>query len=160
KLLLEQGDVGFEKLQSVFAAVRMWGGGISLAYALQGAVSLAAIGSVALVWHSRCDHDLKAALLITAVLLGSPHVLDYDLLILAPAIAFIVSAGRTSGFRDYDISLLAFVWIAPLFARAVASACFIPLGLIAIATLFALAMQHLMHDHAMQSPARTRIAQA
>ena len=32
KLLLEQGDVGFEKLQSAFAAVRMWGGGVSLAY--------------------------------------------------------------------------------------------------------------------------------
>jgi alpha-1,2-mannosyltransferase len=158
KLLLEQGDVGFEKLQSVFAAVRTWGGGVSLAYALQGAVSLAALGSVALVWRSRCDHDLKAALLITAVLLGSPHVLDYDLLILAPAIAFLVSASRTSGFRDDDISLLAFVWIAPLFARAVAGSISVPLGLIAVVTIFALAMQHLMRDRAMQSFAS--IAQA
>jgi hypothetical protein len=160
KLLLEQGDVGFEKLQSVFAAVRIWGGGISLAYAMQGAVSLAALGSVALVWRSRCDHDLKAALLIAAVLLGSPHVLDYDLLILAPAIAFLVSASRISGFRDYNISLLAFVWIAPLFARAVAGACFIPLGLIAVVTIFALAMQQVIHDRAVLFLARTRIAQA
>jgi hypothetical protein len=160
KLLLEQGDVGFEKLQSVFAAVRMWGGGISLAYALQGAVSLAALGSVALAWRLLCDHDLKAALLIVATLLGSPHVLDYDLLILAPAIAFLVSASAIGGFRNSDISLLAFAWIVPLFARAVAGACFIPLGLIAIATLFALAMQHLIHDHAMQLLARARIAQA
>ena len=160
KLLLEQGDVGFEKLQSMFAAVRMWGGGISLAYALQGAVSLMALGSVALVWRSRSDHDLKAALLMTAVLLGSPHVLDYDLLVLAPAIAFLVSASRISGFRDDDISLLAFVWIAPLFARAVAGSIGIPLGLIAVVTIFVLAMQHLMRDHVMQSLARERIAQA
>lgn len=160
KLLLEQGDVGFEKLQSVFAAVRMWGGGISLAYALQGAMSLAALGSVALVWRSLCDHDLKAALLIIATLLGSPHVLDYDLLILAPAIAFLVSASAISGFRNYEISLLAFVWIVPLFARAVAGLIGIPLGLIAIATLFALAMQHLIHDRAMHSLAPPRIAQA
>ena len=99
-------------------------------------------------------------MLITAVLLGSPHVLDYDLLILAPAIAFLISASRISGFRDYNISLLAFVWIAPLFARAVAGACFIPLGFIAIATLFVLAMQHLTHDGAVQPLAREPIAQA
>jgi alpha-1,2-mannosyltransferase len=160
KLLLEQGDVGFAKLQSVFAAVRLWGGGISLAYAMQGAVSLMALGSVALAWRSSCDHDLKAALLIVATLLGSPHVLDYDLLILAPAIAFLVCASRISGFRDYDISVLAFAWIVPLFARAAASACFIPIGLIAVVTLFAHAMQHLMRDRAMQSLARARIAQA
>ena len=36
KLLLEQGDVGFEKLQSVFAAIRLWGGGVPLAYACAG----------------------------------------------------------------------------------------------------------------------------
>jgi hypothetical protein len=51
RLLLEQGDVGFEKLQSVFAAVRMWGGGISLAYAVQAAASLTAVGSVAWLWR-------------------------------------------------------------------------------------------------------------
>jgi len=160
KLLLEQGDVGFEKLQSVFAAVRMWGGGISLAYALQGAVSLTALGSVALAWRSRTDDDLKAALLIVATLLGSPHVLDYDLVIFAPAIAFLVSASRAGGFRDYDISLLAFAWIAPLFARAIAGACGIPLGLITIAILFVLAMQHVMRGRAISSLTRPRIAQA
>ncbi len=52
KLLLEQGDVGFEKLQSVFAAIRLWGGGISLAYAVQAAASLIAIGGVAWMWRS------------------------------------------------------------------------------------------------------------
>jgi alpha-1,2-mannosyltransferase len=160
KLLLEQGDVGFEKLQSVFAAIRMWGGGISLAYALQGAVSLATLGSVALAWRSTADFDLKAALLIIATLLGSPHVLDYDLVIFAPSIAFLVSTSRTNGFRDYDISLLAFAWVVPLFARAVAGACSIPLGLAAVAMLFVIAMQHVMRDRAIPSLASATIAQA
>src|SRR5262249_16495673 len=123
--------------------------------ALQAAVSLTALAGVALAWRSRCDHDLKAALLTVATLLGSPHVLDYDLLILAPAIAFLVSASRTGGFREYDISLLAFAWIAPLFARAIASACSIPLGLVAIAALFVLAMQHIMRDRATPSLAHS-----
>jgi hypothetical protein len=141
KLLLEQGDVGFEKLQSAFAAVRMWGGGLSLAYAVQGAVTLTAICGVAWTWRTSADRDLKAALLIVATLLASPHVLDYDLTILGPAIAFIVAAGHTSGLRDYDISLLAAAWIAPLLARAVAGATGIPIGLITLVVLYALVMR-------------------
>jgi alpha-1,2-mannosyltransferase len=141
KLLLEQGDVGFEKLQSAFAAVRMWGGGLSLAYAVQGAVTLTAICGVAWTWRTSADRDLKAALLIVATLLASPHVLDYDLTILGPAIAFIVAAGHTSGLRDYDISLLAAAWIAPLLARAVAGATGIPIGLITLVVLYGLVMR-------------------
>ncbi len=41
-VVLEQGGTGWYKIQSVFSWVRMWGGGITLAYALQGAVTLAA----------------------------------------------------------------------------------------------------------------------
>jgi hypothetical protein len=42
------------------------GGGISLAYALQDAVSPAAFGSIALVGRTASDHGLKATLLIAA----------------------------------------------------------------------------------------------
>src|SRR5262245_50493494 len=34
-VVLEQGDTGWHKIQSVFSVVRMWGGGIALAYAIQ-----------------------------------------------------------------------------------------------------------------------------
>ena len=103
KLLLEQGDVGLEKLQSVFAAVRMWGGGVPVAYVVQGAVSAATVFGTAWIWRSSCDIELKSALLAIATLLASPHVLDYDLMILALAIAFTVSArscGRIPRLRD------------------------------------------------------------
>ena len=40
-VLLEQGEVGFHKMQSVFAWVRLWGGPVTLAYAIQGIVTLA-----------------------------------------------------------------------------------------------------------------------
>jgi hypothetical protein len=96
---------------------------------------------VAWTWRTSADRDLKAALLIVATLLASPHVLDYDLTILGPAIAFIVAAGHTSGLRDYDISLLATAWIAPLLARAVAGATGIPIGLITLVVLYALVMR-------------------
>ncbi len=51
-LLLEQGNVGFEKLQSAFAAVRMWGGGIALAYVVQACASVIALFSVTWAWRA------------------------------------------------------------------------------------------------------------
>jgi len=148
KVLLEQGDVGFEKLQSVFAAIRMWGGGVPLAYLVQGAASIAAIGGVAWLWRTSSDRDLKAALLMIATLLASPHALDYDLTILGPAIAFFIASSRSNGFRDFDISLLAAAWVTPLLARGIAGLTGIPLGLVAIVALYALTMRHGMRDRA------------
>jgi len=171
-LLLEQGNVGFEKLQSVFAAVRMWGGGISLAYVVQAAASVIALFGVAWAWHSTShptshptwracsNRDLKAALLIVATLLASPHVLDYDLTTLAPAIAFIVASRWRGGFRNYDVSVLAAAWFAPLLARAIAGATGVPLGLIAVAMLYILTMRHAMRDRSMPSLEASGIAQA
>ena len=156
KILLEQGDVGFEKLQSVFAAIRMWGGGVPLAYWVQGAASFAAIGGVAWAWRTPDDRETRAALLMIATLLASPHALDYDLTILGPAIAFLVAARWPDGFRSFDISLLAAAWITPLFARGIAGLTGIPPGLIAITALYALTMRHALGDRA----AATGIAQA
>jgi hypothetical protein len=68
-------------------------------------------------------------------------VLDYDLTILGPAIAFIVAASYASDWRDYDISLLAAAWISPLLARALAGATGIPIGLITLVVLYALVMR-------------------
>jgi alpha-1,2-mannosyltransferase len=146
KLLLEGGDVGFEKLQSVFAAARMWGGGIPLAYAVQGVASAAAVCGTAWVWRSSGDRDLKGALLIIATLLASPHVLDYDLMMLAPAIAFTVSAGIAGGFRDYEISVLAAAWIVPLLSRSIAGVTGIPLGLLVLLALYVVTLRRAAAD--------------
>jgi alpha-1,2-mannosyltransferase len=146
KLLLEGGDVGFEKLQSVFAAARMWGSGIPLAYAVQGIASAAAACGTAWVWRSSSDRDLKGALLIIATLLASPHVLDYDLMMLAPAIAFTVSAGMAGGFRDYEISVLAGAWIVPLLSRSIAGVTGIPLGLLVLLALYIFTLRRAAAD--------------
>jgi hypothetical protein len=161
KLLLEQGDVGFEKLQSVFAAIRLWGGGISLAYAVQGAISLLAIGGVAWMWRSSPDRNLKAALLMVATLLGSPHVLDYDLTILGPAMAFMAASIYASGgVLHYEISLLAMAWITPLVARAIAGASGLPIGLITIVALYGVVMRRATEKRTAPVIAASGIAQA
>ncbi|HLG80246.1 MAG TPA: glycosyltransferase family 87 protein [Bradyrhizobium sp.] len=138
KLLLEEGSVGFEKLQSAFAAVRMWGGSIGLAYAVQGAVAAAAICATARVWYLDQSREVKAALLLAGTTLASPHILDYDLMLLAPAMAFFIANRSSSQFRNYEISLLAAVWTAPLLARTVAGLVALPVGFLANLVLFVL----------------------
>jgi len=158
-LLLEQGNVGFEKLQSVFAAVRLWGGGVPSAYALQGIVSAAAVLSTGWIWRSPCELDLKAALLVIATLLASPHVLDYDLVMLAPAIAFMVRHGINRGFGDYEISLLVAAWIVPLLTRGIAGITGIPLGLLVLLTLYLFVLRRAAVDRHGLSMGAPRIAQ-
>jgi len=143
KVLLEQGSVGFEKLQSAFAAVRLWGGSVPLSYAVQGAVSALAVLATAWGWRMSDNRALKAALLVSATALTSPHLLDYDLVLLAPALAFLTVVIRDDGARDYDKSLMALIWIAPLLARSVAGLVGIPLGLLATLALFTLILRRL-----------------
>lgn len=158
--LLEQGDVGFEKLQSAFAAVRMWGGGVPLAYAVQTAVTLAAVGATALIWRARLDHAQKAAMLGVAALIASPHVLDYDLTLLGIAMAYIAASGLARGFRDGEITLLAVAWITPLIARGIAGASGIPLGFIVQIALLALVLRRAAADAASVSAHARSVAQA
>jgi hypothetical protein len=70
--------------------------------------------------------------------LASPHILDYDLMLLAPSLAFFVAARSDAHFRNYEISLLALVWIAPLIARTMAGLTAVPIGFLACLTLFVL----------------------
>lgn len=146
EVVLEAGDTGWEKIQSIFSAVRMWGGSVDAAYAAQAALALAVALSIAWLWRSRAADDLKAAALACACLLATPYVLDYDLVVLAVAIAFFARYGLAHGFRDYEISLLAFVWATPLVARSVAGAIHLPLGLLAMLAMYGLTMRRAVRD--------------
>jgi alpha-1,2-mannosyltransferase len=146
KVLLEQGSVGFEKLQSAFAVVRLLGGGVPLSYAVQGVVSALAVLATALTWRTSKNHALKAALLVAATALASPHLVDYDLVMLAPALAFLTHVMLEDGARNYEKSLMAFVWVAPLLVRSVAGLAGVPVGLLSTLTLFALVLRRLRSE--------------
>lgn len=137
-VVLEQGDTGWHKIQTVFSWIRMWGGQVSLAYAMQGAVTLTLAGSLVWLWRSRAAFELKAGALVLASLLATPYSLDYDMMVLAPAIAFLCSNGLTRGFAPYEKSMLAALWFVPLIARAAAEATLAPLGVITMGVAFVL----------------------
>jgi hypothetical protein len=157
-VVLEQGDTGWEKIQSVFSAVRMWGAGVGPAYAVQVALALLLAASLAWLWRSDAAYELKAAALATGSLLATPYVLDYDLVVLAVAIAFFVRHGLNRGFRDFEISLLAAAWIVPLLSRAIAGATGIPLGLLVMLALYVFTLRRALRDGA--TAGGHRLAQA
>jgi hypothetical protein len=158
-IVLEQGDTGWEKIQSIFSAARNFGANVPSAYAIQGALALLLAASIAWLWHSDAAFELKAAALALASLLATPYVLDYDLVVLAVAIAFFARHGLQHGFRDYEISLLAAAWLVPLLSRGIAGATGIPLGLMVMCAFYGFVLRRAVHDHAIANE-KHRLAQA
>jgi hypothetical protein len=161
-VVLEQGGTGWEKIQSIFSAARMWGAGVHLAYAVQTTLTLLLAASLAWLWQSDAAFELKASALATASLLATPYVLDYDLVVLAVALAFFVRYGLDRGFRSFEISLLAAAWIVPLLSRGIAGVSGIPLGLLVLLALYGVTLRRAMLDRELVSMAAGRhgIAQA
>jgi hypothetical protein len=145
-VVLEQGDTGWYKIQSVFAAVRMWGGSVPLAYAVQGLVTFGVAAALAWLWRSRAAFPLQAAALAIGCILATPYSLDYDLMLVAPAIAFIAADGLVRGFGPYEKTALAFLWIVPLVARSVALFTLVPLAVPAMVFAFALILHRAMTE--------------
>jgi len=145
-VVLEQGGIGWEKVQSVFSAMRMWDAGVHSAYAIQIALALMLAASLAWLWQSNAVFELKASALATASLLATPYVLDYDLVVLAVAIVFFVRHGMNRGFHDYEISLLAAAWFMPLLSRAIAGVTGIPIGLLVLLGLYVFIVQRAVRD--------------
>jgi hypothetical protein len=140
-IVLEQGSTGWERIQSVFAAVRMLGGGIGFAYAVQGVVALAAIAGSIWAWRTELPFELRAAILCLATLLVTPYLLDYDLVLLALPIAWLALDGRASGFLPWEKTVLSALWLLPLVSRAVGAAVHMPLGAPMLMLGFAIAMR-------------------
>jgi len=145
-VVLEQGGTGWYKIQSVFSWVRMWGGSIALAYAAQIALMLALAAALVWLWRSQASYPLKAAGLLIGSLLATPYSLDYDLMVLAPAIAYLCVDGIARGFAPYEKTALAGLWIVPLVARSIPQATLIPLAVPMMLLTMALMLRRAMND--------------
>jgi len=146
EVVLESNEIGWHKIQSVFSWVRMWGGDITLAYAVQGAVTVIAAASLAWLWRSRAAYPIKAAGLMIGTLLATPYSLDYDLMLLAPAIAYLAVDGAVRGFVPWEKTILAALWILPLVTRSVAQTTHIPLTVPTILLAFGLLLRRAMNQ--------------
>jgi len=145
-VVLEAGGTGWEKIQSIFSAVRMWGGSVPLAYAAQALLATTLAVTLAWLWHSDAAFELKAAALAVACLLATPYVLDYDLVVVGLAIAYLARLGLADGFRGFELSVLGASWIVPLFSRGIAQITGVPLGLLVLMLLYVVIIRHAWED--------------
>lgn len=139
--VLEAGETGWHKIQSVFAWTRMWGASVSFAYGAQLVAILGLAAGLIWLWRSGAAFALKAAALCIAALLATPYSLDYDMMMLAPAIALLICHGIAHDFAAWEKSALAGLWLVPLIARSVAEFALIPLGVPTVIVVFALILR-------------------
>jgi hypothetical protein len=137
-VVLEEGNTGFEKMQSVFALVRLWHGPVALAYAAQILSALLALTLAWRVWRGDAAMEIKGAVLCLAALLVTPYSLDYDLMLLAPAIALLSAHGIARGFFSWQAVLTASLWALPGLARPAAQHLLLPLAVPLMLALFLL----------------------
>jgi alpha-1,2-mannosyltransferase len=139
--VLEEGGTGWQKIQSMFAAVRMLGGSIGLAYAAQGVFAALAAAATVWIWRKPVDMALKGAALATATLMATPYVLDYDLVVLALPIAWLAAQGLRAGFLPWEKVTLLAAWLLPLFARMIGQGLHVPVAPLLLAALLAVILR-------------------
>jgi alpha-1,2-mannosyltransferase len=137
---LAEEMVGSEKMVSVFAAIRMLGGGASTAFAVQ-ACATAAVAIVVCHAARRADGAATGAMLAAAAPLASPFVLDYDLLVIAVPLAWTFAQARDTGFLPWEKTVLGAAFILPILARSIAALTGIPIAPAVLVLLLAVVVR-------------------
>ncbi|MCU0948476.1 MAG: DUF2029 domain-containing protein [Porphyrobacter sp.] len=102
-----KGLVGWHKMASVYAALRLAGAGPVLAWSAHIAIACAAALIVALVWRSNTMAlDAKAAMLAAGSVLISPYIYLYDTALLVLPFIWLARSGE-------DWRVLAVLWCIP-----------------------------------------------
>jgi hypothetical protein len=133
--MLAQGLNGFAKMPTVFAAVRLLGGGAGLAAAGQILVAVCVLAVVARLAVRRPGGGAEGAMMAAAALLISPWGFDYDFLVLAGPLAWMMRRAG-GGFLPWEKLSLAAAYLVPLAMRGVATSSGVPLGPPVLVLLF------------------------
>jgi hypothetical protein len=138
---LEEGWVSPEKMISLFSGVRLMGGQVALAYTLQAALSAAVLTVAVQVARQRPGGAAEVALMAAAAMLATPFLLDYDLVVTAVPLAWMLVAGSRGGFLPWEKVLLLLLLVWPLVTRLAVEASGFPVAVPVSALLFALVVR-------------------
>ena len=145
RAVLEGDAANLDKMQSAFAAVRMLGGGLPTAYAVQAVVAVLAAVAAVLVCLARPAPLGAGALMATAGLLATPHLLHYDLALLAIPLAWLFNEARRGGFLPWEKAVLVAGYLLPLLAPLLASGLHMPVAPAVIGLILAAVARRLRH---------------
>jgi hypothetical protein len=105
--IASDGLVGWHKMGSVYASLRLAGLPAGAAWTAHIFVALAAAAAVWIVWRRPIDLRAKLAVLTAASMLVSPYIYVYDTMLLILPILWLVAAG-------VDQRLIMALWLIPL----------------------------------------------
>jgi alpha-1,2-mannosyltransferase len=141
KAVVESGALDAGKVQTVFAALRVWEVPLSAAYAAQALVALVVAATVGWLGWTRPRSAALGPALVAGTLLMSPYMLDYDLVLCAIPLAWLLSQGIATGFRRWEKAVMLTAYVLPLVARLLASQAHLPLAPLVLMALFALVVR-------------------
>jgi hypothetical protein len=101
------------QMTTLLAAARLLALPLVAAMAIQ---LMGALLAVAAVWHAFRHYgssDARTAVLVTAIFLISPYKLNYELLLLMPAVVAMFRQGARQGFHPGERLVLAAMWLIP-----------------------------------------------
>lgn len=141
---MAQGAIGFGKMQSLFAAMRLLGFGTALAYGAQAALALLVAAMLAhSAWREGLTRQVGAAML-TGALLVTPFVLDYDFLLLV--FPLVVLSDSTP--RPWERTVAAIAFAMPAFARPLGTMLGVPIAPIIVLAVFLLLVRRMPEGRA------------
>jgi hypothetical protein len=138
---MEAGSMGFEKMVSPFAAMRLLGFSPVLALAGQTACSVAVLAVVIVIGRQRPGAPAETGIMVIATCLATPFLLDYDLMLLAIPLAWIATEARRTSFLPWEKITLASAFVLPLLVRLVAKHTGLPIAPVVMITLLWIALR-------------------
>lgn len=133
------GLVPYFTSMTAFGAVRLWGGGMSLAYAVQTLVTVALVALVVVVWYRSRSLPTRAAMLAAAAPIAVPMALHHDLMMSAIAGLWLVR-DRSSAFgAQWEMAALGGLYLLLLYGRQLEEQWHVPVFLFAAIAVLAIA---------------------
>jgi hypothetical protein len=140
-------------LTTIYGAVRLHGGSLALAYGTQAIVSVAAAFMLVRALRQRApgarSGRAEGAAIAACVPFCSPFLLEYDLVILAVPMAWLLGEALRDGFRRGEVVALVGAFLAPVLFKATPFDSALRLGvIIAAALLFAAVLRRMTEQRA------------
>jgi hypothetical protein len=108
------------RMSTPFAAVRLLGGGLPVAWIVQGIVTGAMAVIVFWVWRQEAPLAVRASTLVLGALLATPYAFEYDLSLLSLPLAWMAWEGYVHGWRPGEKYWLPVVWLTPFLTTVLA----------------------------------------
>jgi alpha-1,2-mannosyltransferase len=148
----ESGRILFAGFANPFGAVRLLGGPVALAYAVQGVASLAAAALVLVAWRYRLSLPTRAAMLASVTLVAAPVAIFYDLMLGTIAVCWLVR-DDSRPLSGAEKTFFAGIALLLLDARHLGDSWHLPVAATAALGLFAIVTARAFREMAAQDPA-------